>query len=43
MPGEARGLMVGYGYKEWENVGCFENLIVISSSIFCNVLYNIVE
>ena len=37
VPGGARGLVVRYGYKEWGNMGCFENPIVVfglSSVIF---------
>ena len=33
-----RGLVVGYGYKEWGNMGCFGNLIVVSGSVIYNVL-----
>ena len=39
----ARGLMVRYGYKEWGNVGCFGNPIVVSGSVLCNILYCIVK
>ena len=34
---------VGCRYKEWGNMRYFENLIVVSSSIHCNILYGIVE
>ena len=37
----ARGL--GCEYKECGNMRCFENPIVVSSSIIFNILYNIVE
>ncbi|RVW92894.1 Flavonoid 3',5'-hydroxylase [Vitis vinifera] len=43
VPGGARGLVVRYGYKEWGNMGCFGNPIVVSGSILCNILYCIVE
>ncbi|RVW85144.1 hypothetical protein CK203_032913 [Vitis vinifera] len=43
VPGEARGLVVRYGYKEWGNMGCFRNPIVVSGSVLCNILYCIVE
>ena len=39
----ARGLMVRYGYKEWGNVGCFGNPIVVFGSVLCNILYCIVK
>ena len=43
VPGGARGLVVRYVYKEWGNMGCFENPIVVSGSVLCNILYCIVE
>ena len=33
--------MVGYGCKEWENMGCFGNLIVVLSFSICNIFYGI--
>ena len=38
MSGEARG-----GYKEWGNMVCFGNPIVVSGSVFYNILCCIVE
>ena len=35
--------MVRYGYKEWGNVGCFGNPIVVFGSVLCNILYCIVK
>ena len=35
--------MVRYGYKEWGNMGCFGNPIVVSGSLICNILYCRVE
>ena len=36
--------MIGYGYKEWENMECFENqLNSYISSILYNIFYYIVE
>ena len=32
-----------YGYKEWGNIRCFENPIVVFGSVHCNILYCIVE
>ena len=29
----------GCGYKEWESVECFGNLIVVFGYILCNILY----
>ena len=43
IPVGARGLVVRYEYKEWENMGCFGNLIVVYGSVFCNILYYTVE
>ena len=43
VPGGARGLVVRYGYKEWGNMGCFGNLIVVSGFVLCNILYCIAE
>ena len=38
-----RGLVVRYGYKEWGNIGCFGNLIVVCGSVLYNILYCVVE
>ena len=35
--------MVGYEYKEWGNMGCFDNLIVVFGFVLCNILYCMVE
>ena len=35
--------MLGYGYKEWGNMGCFENPIVVSGYVLCNIFYCIVK
>ena len=32
-----------YKYKEWENMKCFENSIVVSGSILCNIFYCIMK
>ena len=42
VPSGAKGLVVRYGYKEWVNMGCFGNAIVVSGSVLCNILYCIV-
>ena len=39
----AKGLVVRYGYKEWGNMGCFRNPIVVSGSVLYNILYCIME
>lgn len=33
----------GCGYREWGNIGCFGNPIVVSNFIFCNILYGMVN
>ena len=38
-----RGLVVGYGYKKWGNMRCFDNLIVVSTYIIYNIFYCMVE
>ena len=38
---ETHGL--GCGYKEWGNIGCSRNPIVVYSSILCNICYGIIE
>ena len=30
-------------YKEWGNMGCFGNPIVVFGSVLCNIIYSIVE
>ena len=38
---EAHGLRCEY--KEWENMRCFRNPIIVSNSVLCNILYGIVK
>ena len=33
----------GCEYKEWGNMGCFKNPIVVSSSVLYNIFYCIVK
>ena len=43
MLGGARGLVVRYEYKEWGNMRCFRNPIVVSGFVLYNILYCMVE
>ena len=43
VPSRVKGLVVGYGYKEWGNIGCFRNPMVVNGFILCNILCCIVE
>ena len=43
VPGGARWLVVRYGYKEWGNMECFGNPIVVFGYVICNIIYCIVE
>ena len=36
-------MRVRYGYKEWGNMRCFGNPIVVTGSVLGNILYCIVE
>ena len=43
MLGGARELVVRYGYKEWGNMRCFENPIIVFGFVLYNIFYSIVE
>ena len=34
---------LGCEYKEYGNMKCFENLIIVSRSIICNIIYDIMK